>query len=402
MIAVTGVGTVSAFGAGRTALLAGLRRGRPALSEMGSTAGGSRRAALVSPAVLEETAPGLDRRRLSPPSRFGIAAALAALAEAAWPACSEPDPDLAVVVATAFGPSSFTEQLFGQILDEGPACASPALFAECVANAAAAQVSLRARAAGPGLTLSQGEAGAVSAVVRAAGLVASGRAKGAIAGGVEEMPPLVHAVLDRCGALARPGREDGECARPFDRRRDGFHAAEGATLLVLEEETAARTRGARVLARILGGFAAFDATARAAGWGRGGDRLGEALRRGLERHALSPSQVDLIVSGASGSRGGDRLEAETLRAAWRGAPLPPILAPKGVTGEYGGAFLAAAVLAAGEGRPDAWSAPWFAEPDEACGVRPHTGALPRPPRTVLVSSLAAGGCAAWLLLQAAP
>jgi 3-oxoacyl-(acyl-carrier-protein) synthase len=392
VIAVTGIGTVSAAGPGRDALLAPLRDGRPALSEIPGAAEGSRRAALVPAAALEALAPGLDSRRLSPPSRFGVAAARAALLDAAWSVPAQPDPGLAVVVSTAFGPSSFTGRLFDQILDEGPTSVSPALFPECVANAAAAQVSFQARAAGPSLTLSQGESGALSAVTRAARLVASGRATAALAGAVEEMPPLVHALLDRCGALAR------ECARPFERRRDGFHAAEGATFLFLEEETAARARGARVLARIRGGCAAFDATAPAGGWGRGGDRLGEALRQGLERHETALQDVDLVVSGASGSRMGDRLEAQTLRAAWRGEALPPILTPKAVTGEYGGAFLAAAVLAAGD--PVSWSAPWFALPDEDCGVRPHAGPLPRPARTILVSSLAAGGCAAWLLLEA--
>jgi 3-oxoacyl-(acyl-carrier-protein) synthase len=392
VIAVTGLGTVSATGAGRASLLAALRSGRPALREM-AAAGGSRRAALVPEASLEAAAPGLDRRRLSPPSRFGIAAARAALRDAAWPVPEEADPGLAVVVATAFGPSSFTGRLFDQILDEGPASVSPALFPECVANAAAAQVSLQARAGGPGVTLSQGEAGALSAVTRAARLVASGRATAALAGAVEEMPPLVHALLDRCGALAR------ECARPFDGRRDGFHAAEGATFLLLEEDAAARARGARVLLRIRGGFAAFDPAAPAGGWGRGGESLGEALRQGLARHGVAPRDVDLLVSGASGSRAGDRLEARTLRAAWGGEALPPLVAPKAVTGEYGGAFLAAAALAAGDA--GAWSAPWFAEPDGECGVRPHAGPLPRPARTILVSSLAAGGSAAWLLLEAA-
>jgi 3-oxoacyl-(acyl-carrier-protein) synthase len=403
VIAVTGVGTISAAGSGCSPLRAALRTGRPALSAIGGVGcasdGGSRRAALVPAAILEETAAGLDSRRHSPPSRLAVAAARAALAQAGLAKPSEADPGLAVVAATAFGPSSFTGRLFDQILDEGPACASPALFAECVANAAAAQVSEKTRASGPGLTLSQGEAGALSAVSRAAGLLASGRAVTALAGAVEEMPPLVHALLDRCGALARPGSDGDECARPFDRRRDGFHAAEGGTFLVLEEEAAARRRGAVVLARLRGGFSAFDATAPAGGWGRGEALLGHALRRGLERLHTSPARLDLIVSGASGSRAGDRLEAATLRAAWRSEPLPPVLVPKAVTGEYGGAFLAAAVLAAEEHA--GWDAPWFAEPDEDCGVRPHTGPLQRAPRTILVSSLAAGGCASWLVLEAA-
>ena len=94
---------------------------------------------------------------------------------------------------------------------------------------------------------------------------------------------------------------------------------------------------------------------------------------------------------------GDRLEAGVLRAAWDGAPLPPVVAPKAVTGEYAGGHLAAAVLAAA-GRPFGATA-GFAEPDPECGVVPHDGAPLPPPRRVLAASLAAGGAAAWVILE---
>jgi 3-oxoacyl-(acyl-carrier-protein) synthase len=147
----------------------------------------------------------------------------------------------------------------------------------------------------------------------------------------------------------------------------------------------------------LGGFSAFDATAPAGGWGRGAATLARALERGLERLGLAPERIDLIVSGASGSRHGDRLEAQVLRAAWGARPLPPIVAPKAVTGEYGGAFLAAAILAVEERA--AWGASWYAESDDACGIAPHKGPIPDGARTVLVTSLAAGGSASWLVLE---
>jgi hypothetical protein len=70
-----------------------------------------------------------------------------------------------------------------------------------------------------------------------------------------------------------------------------------------------------------------------------------------------------------------------------------------VTGEYGGAFLAAAILAA-EGK-GCWDSSWYAEADETCDVAPHAGAIPDEARTVLVTSLAAGGSASWLVLERA-
>ena len=107
--------------------------------------------------------------------------------------------------------------------------------------------------------------------------------------------------------------------------------------------------------------------------------------------------MDLIVSGASGSRAGDRLEAQVLRAAWGDAPLPPVVVPKAVTGEYGGGHLGAAVLAAA-GSP-LGPTPGFVEIDPELGIVPHDGSPLPPPAVVLATSLAAGGAAAWVVLR---
>jgi len=142
---------------------------------------------------------------------------------------------------------------------------------------------------------------------------------------------------------------------------------------------------------------AFDPSASRTGWGRGVAPLSAALRRMLDRNGVARRDVGRIVSGAAGSIAGDRLDALTLRAAWDGAALPPIFVPKGVTGEYGGGFLASAILAAA-GHPFGPAA-GFEQTDPELGVRPHDGAPLPGPALTLVTSLAAGGSASWLLLE---
>jgi minimal PKS chain-length factor (CLF/KS beta) len=169
--------------------------------------------------------------------------------------------------------------------------------------------------------------------------------------------------------------------------------------LVLEDEARARSRGAPVRAAIRGFAGAFDASAPRVGWGRGASPLATALRGLLTRAGLEPPDVGRIVSGASGAIAGDRLEAHTLRKAWREHPLPPILAPKGVTGQYGGGFLAAGVLA----MSDLQFAPTvgFSEPDPDLGVIPHGGEHLPAADILLMTSLASGGSASWLLFEKA-
>src|SRR6185503_20252082 len=108
------------------------------------------------------------------------------------------------------------------VFEQGPESASPFLFTESVANAPAAQIAIAVQAKGPNLTIVQGEAGALTAVGRGLAEVAAGRADRALVGSIQEMPSLLHALLGRFGALARPDGDGGEVARPFDRRRAGF------------------------------------------------------------------------------------------------------------------------------------------------------------------------------------
>jgi 3-oxoacyl-[acyl-carrier-protein] synthase II len=412
---LTGLGAVGSFGSGVPALREVLRAARLHVSDVDRSAGyhlpeSARTAALVAGADLTPWISPALGRRMSPPSKLAVAAARMALDEASGAArrtgtgahtatsmTSEAETPLTeVALATAFGPASFSERLLRSMFADGPETASPFLFAECVANAPAAQVAIACQARGPNITITQREAGPLLALGRAAADVATGRVARALAGAVDEAPPLVHALLDRFGALSRPGSDGGERARPFDRRRSGFVMGEGAAVVVVEEETAARARGARILARVRAWGSAFDPTASRVSWGRGHESLARALRRLLDRAGLHPRDIAVVVSGASGSTAGDRLEARTLRAAWGNTPLPPVLAPKGVTAEYGGGLVAAAVAAAAgaEMGPTAG----FEEFDPDLRIVPHAGgALPE--GRLLVTALAAGGAAAWLVLE---
>jgi 3-oxoacyl-[acyl-carrier-protein] synthase II len=400
-VLITGLGTLGAWGGGSDRLAAALAEGAPLTREVDRAAGyhlphGSRRACLVPPGELAGWLSPGEARRMSPPSKLAVTAARMALRCAGIPCEAGGEAGTAVVIATAFGPSTNTEALLRQILDEGPEAASPSLFMESVANAPAAQIAIVLKARGASLTVCEREAGPLIALGTGVAEIAAGRADRVLAGSVDEMTPLLHALLDRFGALVRPDEHGEELARPFDRRRNGFLVGEGGTVVVLESADALAARGGRALARVLARGSAFDPTAPPSGWGHGHKALARGLRRTLERAGLKPGDVDLVVSGASGAREGDRLEAEVLRAVWEGETLPPVAAPKAVTGEYGGGHLAAAVLAAA-GSP-LGPTPGFAEADPALGITPLDGPLREAPSVVLANSLAAGGAAAWVVL----
>lgn len=397
---VTGLGVVGAHGIGRASLEEALLAGRPLASTIDRSAGyhaadSSRLAALVPPLDLTRFLPPAEARRLSVPSRFAVVAARMALTDAGL--SSLDGRRVAVVLATAFGALLFTEKLVRQILDEGPESAQPFYFSECVANAAAARVAIALHAHGANVTITEREAGPLLALARGAQEVREGRADVAIAGSADEMTPLLHALLDRFRGTARAANGRSEAARPFEAGRNGVLAGEGASVVVIEREDEAVARGARPRARVAATGAAFDATASVSDWGEGSDALARALRTTLTRAGQTVETIDRIVSGASGARRGDRLEAATLAAAWGAAPMPPVVTPKAVVGEFGGGLLASAVCAT-EGarfaRPLA-----FESRDPALAVAPHDGSPLTAPNRVLITSLAAGGAAAWAVLE---
>lgn len=399
---ITGLGTIGPYGHGREALAAAVAAGKPVVAEVDRGAGlhregGARLAALVGERDVSRWVPHAAARRMCFPSKLAVAAARMALAEAGIGPTEAGGPRVGVYLATAFGSGLSTEKLLRQILLEGAEAAQPFYFSECVANAPAAQLAIAVGARGPNVTLTQRESGPLLAVARGAQAVREGRVDLALAGAVEEVTPLLHALLDRFGALARAESALAEMPRPFDRRRDGFLAGEGATVLILEREDAARARGARALARVAWSGAAFDATATVSDWGDGHAPLAAVLRAGLDESLGGAAGVGAVVSGASGARRGDRIEARVLRAVWGEAPLPPVLVPKAVTGEYGGGILAPGLLAL-EGAHFG-PTPGSAEPDPAAGVTPHRGGVRHIPSRVLLTGLASGGGAAWLVLE---
>lgn len=401
---VTGLGAIGPWGAGRRLLALSLAAGEATTTEVERPEGfhlpgSARRAGMVDPSCLKDWLSPMAARRMSPPSKMAVAAAKMAWQEAGLGdddgkgASEEMKARTAVVVATSFGPSSYSERILQQIFFEGPEAASPMLFTESVANAPAAQIALAFAALGANVTVTQREAGALVALGRGLAEITCGRADRVIVASVDEVSPVLHASLDRFGALCR----GDEKPRPFDRKREGFLVAEGAAALLLESPEAARQRGAKVQARVLLGAGAFDPHAPRSSWSKDPQPLAASLARRLEQGGIPLSSIGGIVSGASGSVAGDRLEALVLRRLWGSQELPPVTAPKAVTGEYAGGLLAAAALAAaGEAvaRPG-----WAFEEDPELGVT--LGDEPSPDRRYLVSALAAGGSAAWVVLEGA-
>ncbi len=325
-VAVTGLGVVAPCGVGAAAFWAGL---------MGP----------VEPAVLRrvhgwDPGPWLshqEARRLDPFAQFAIAAAAEAMDDAAGPAY---DPDrCGVTIGTGIGGASSWEAQVGVLAERGERRVSPFTIPMVMPNSAGAAVSMRWGLRGPVETIATACATGTHSVAAGAKLVASGRCDLVLAGGSEATLTATNvAAFTNMRALSTTG-----ISRPFDAARDGFCAAEGAGVVVLEELEAARARGARVYAEVAGSASTADAhhiTAPAPG----GAGAAACMRLALRDADVAPGDVRQVNAHGTSTPLNDAAEATALATVF-GPDGPPVTSVKGVTGHSLGAAGALEVVA---------------------------------------------------------
>jgi 3-oxoacyl-[acyl-carrier-protein] synthase II len=134
----------------------------------------------------------------------------------------------------------------------------------------------------------------------------------ALAGGTEAMLNDGSVVAwERVGALASVHPKGAHASsRPFDLERTGFVLAEGAVLLTLETEERALTRGAPVIAEILGYGAASDAHNLIEPKAEGQTL---AMRAALADASVDPASVGYVNAHATGTPSGDPVEIEAIK-----------------------------------------------------------------------------------------
>jgi len=339
-IAVTGIGIVAPGAVGSEDFAAMLESGRSAVLPIDrfDTSGlRAHTAALVRDFKARDFIGAMKLRRMNTLSRYALSAARLALNDRG----SELPPEAGVALGTAFGPVQTSVDYMQEYVEKGAALAPPQLFAESVANAPGSHVAIELGLRGFNVTVTQRESSALAALMYAASQTAKGAIPAALVGGVEEVNEMVFSVLDRIGALAHANGAVDECARPFDRARNGMLIGEGSAILVIESAPV------RAPYAYVSGFGiARDVSATISDWGEGQAAVAAAMKAAIDDAELSPTDIDAVYASANATVRGDRLEYRAIQSVFE--PVPPVVATKGYFGEYaaGGALhLATAVIA---------------------------------------------------------
>jgi 3-oxoacyl-[acyl-carrier-protein] synthase II len=217
--------------------------------------------------------------------------------------------------------------------ERGGEYVSPLSVPLMMSNASAGALSMAHGLQGPSYAVSSACASGAHAIGAAMRMLQNGEADAVVTGGSEAgLTPLARAAFSALDALS-----DSGISRPFDARRDGFVMGEGAAVLVLERDDAARARGARVLGAVKGYGASSDAHHLTAPR-EDGKGQAAAMRAALADAAVDASDIDYINAHGTSTPLNDRAETHAIKLALGAhATRIPISSTKSAIGHLLGA-----------------------------------------------------------------
>jgi len=278
-----------------------------------------------------------EARRGTPHVHFAMAAAREAAADAGLDIAAE-STDVGVLIASGIGGLEVIEKTTRILDTEGARRVSPFAAAMALVDMAPGVVSIDLGARGPNMAVVSACASGADAIGQAANWIRNGDALAVLAGGTEAgITSTGIAMFAAARALSARNDDPEHASRPFDRDRDGFVAAEGSAVLVLEEREHALARGATIHAELLGYAASADAYHITAPE-PSGDGAIRCVRRALERAGVRPENIDYINAHGTGTPLNDLAETRAIKAVFGDAAYKvPISSTKSMTGHMLGA-----------------------------------------------------------------
>lgn len=315
-VVITGIGVVSPVGIGKEAFWDSLRMGRSGVRRI--TRFDPKDVPVKIAAEVHDFDPlqYMDRKlykRTDRFSRFGIAAARLAVADAAIELAHENPERVTVYMGTAIAGSEYAESEHLKLVKEGPHRVSPLLSIIFYNDSCVAQICIELGLQGGSITVSGACAASSTAIAHALNRIRSGQADVILAGGVEAPIMITFvATMGKLGAMSRHNGDPTKASRPFDRLRDGFVLGEGSCLLVLEDLEHALYRGAHIYAELKGAGTSTDAhhmtypepSAKQAS---------RAIRMALADAGIPPHTIDYINAHGSSTPLNDLIETNVIK-----------------------------------------------------------------------------------------
>lgn len=254
-----------------------------------------------------------ELKRLDRFTQFAIAASKDAVADSGIDFAAEDPFRCGVVIGSGIGGLWEFEVQEERLLHKGIDKVSPFTIPKLMVNSASGHVSSLYGIKGPNFAVATACASAANSIGSALRAIQHGDADVMVTGASEAaLTPIGLAGFQNMRALSFRADDPHRASRPFDADRDGFVLAEGAGVVVIEEEEHARKRGARIYAELCGYGASGDAghITQPDEEGRG---AAQAMTMALADAGLSPADVGYINAHGTSTPLGDQAETRAVK-----------------------------------------------------------------------------------------
>ncbi len=279
---------------------------------------------------LDHIEPEQKPKRMARHTQLAYAASMMAIRDAGL-AINEsvfPSPT-PVVIGVSTSAMDIIERSISDCESRGSGAASPtavgALAPQAVASLIADRIGRQANAA----TVSSACPSGLDAVILACGMIESGEAELAIAGGADA-PIVKHtfAAFTAAGLCSCRNHEPEKASRPFDLERDSGVISEGAGVFVLENLECAQARGAQIYLEICGYGNQRDESPNQPASGLAG-----SMRLALANADRTTADIDYISAYGPGHPMLDAAEVRYIKEVFGDRAYSiPVSSIKGVTG----------------------------------------------------------------------
>jgi 3-oxoacyl-[acyl-carrier-protein] synthase II len=282
--------------------------------------------------------PERETRRRDRFEHLASAAAAEALTESGIEVTEEEAPRIGVIVSSAIGGLRSIADAVLTVEHEGPRRVSPFMIPMLMSNGASGLIAIDHGIKGPCFSVASACASGADGLGVALTMLRNNMIDAALAGGTEStIVPVAVAAFDRVGAMSHHNDDYSMTPAPFDKNRDGLVMGEGAAILVLERESRARARGARILAELAGYGATADAFHVTAPHEKG-EGGAAAIRAALTSAGAEPSDIGYINAHGTATQLNDISETKAIkRALGDVATRIPVSSTKSMTGHMMGA-----------------------------------------------------------------
>lgn len=253
-----------------------------------------------------------ESRRMDRCQQFSLVAAAEAVAQSGLKVTDDNRHRIGVYFGTGVGGVQTLIGTEHTLQSSGHRRVSPFAITMIMPNGSAGLLAIEYGLRGPAMTTTTACAAGSDGIGNGFMAVRMGMVDAAIVGGTEApVTRVTMAAFAKAGALSK--RTEGTPS-PFDKHRDGFVAAEGAGVLVIETLEHAQARGANILAEIVGFGQTCDAYHITAP-DENGSGATLAIQNAVAMAGKVPTDVDYMNAHGTGTRLNDSIETKAIKQA---------------------------------------------------------------------------------------